>query len=74
MSAALPHDDLLSVDDVLLGFSDELSPHQRLLLKLASSCNEQETRSNLEPGYSDALRQLGRASNEEGRLMASWKS
>lgn len=72
MSTELPHDDLMTVDDILLGFSDELSPQQRLLLKLGSSCNEQETRTNLEPGFSNALRQLGRASNEEGQLMASW--
>lgn len=72
MTATLPHDDLLSVDDILLGFSDDLSPEDRLYLKLGSACNEQETREHLEPGYTRALRQLGRASNEEGRLMASW--
>lgn len=72
MPSPLPHNDLLSVDDILMGFEDELSPEDRLYLKLGSACNEQETRDHLEPGYTRALRKLANASNAEGRLMASW--
>lgn len=63
-----PHD-IMDVDDVLASFPD-LKAGERIILKLGCASSEQETRNNLDPQYTEALRALRRESLAEARLNA----
>jgi len=64
----MPPYDVMDIDDVLQSY--DLSVAERLTLKLGTATSDQSTRQHLEPGFSDALRSLRRASVEESTFNA----
>lgn len=72
MDTPFANDDLMNVDDMLMGYEDSVSATHTLTLKIAAASNDQDLRDNMEPLFSDAIRSLRDASNEEARLMAAW--
>jgi hypothetical protein len=60
-----PQYDVLEFDDIIDSY--DLTENARLSLKLGCASSEQEMRQHLEPAYSNALRDLRRASVEESK-------